>query len=71
MVSPTRNLEIDGCLSKENLLSQLVLLTLFRIGLFGAIHGCAGAKKTPLSKTCHTYPTIMKLTLPKEDPKII
>ena len=33
-----------------------------------------GAKRRPISKTCHTYPTIMKLasyTLPKEDPKNI
>ena len=31
-----------------------------------------GGKKTPLSKICHTYPTLMKFdsyTLPKEDTK--
>ena len=36
--------------------------------------GGGGAKRRPISKTCHTYPTIMKLasyTLPKEDPKNI
>ena len=26
---------------------------------FRGLHGCAGAKKAPLSKTCHTYPTIL------------
>ena len=33
-----------------------------------------GGQKGPLSKICHTYPTMMKLgsyTLPKEDPKNI
>ena len=33
--------------------------------LFGGTHGCGsggwGGKKTPTPKTCHTYPTIMKL----------
>ena len=46
-----------------------ILLTLFRMDLFGALHGWGG-KKAPLPKICHTYPTIMKLgiyTLPKED----
>ena len=32
------------------------MLTLFRMGIFGAAHGWG-----PLSKTCHTYPTTMKL----------
>ena len=27
---------------------------------FGAAHG-QGAKKTPLPKNCHTYPTMMKV----------
>ena len=35
-------------------------LSLFRMGLFGAVHGWEGAKKTPLSEICHTYPTKMK-----------
>ena len=30
------------------------------MGFFGAAHGW-GAKKDPLPKICHTYPTIMKL----------
>ena len=54
----------------------LEVLTLFRMGRFGAAHGWGGGglgyKKLPLSKICHTYPTLMKLgsyTLPKEDPK--
>ena len=36
------------------------MLTLFRMGFFGAPHGWGG-KKVPLPKTCHTYPTMMKL----------
>ena len=36
------------------------------MGLFGAANGQGGwgegvAKKNPLSKICHTYPTLMKL----------
>ena len=47
----------------------------------GPFRGCSrirggGAKKPPLSKICHTYPTMMKpqtqlSTLPKEDPENI
>ena len=37
-----------------------MVLTLFRIDLFGEAHGCGG-KKTPLPKICHTYPAMMKL----------
>ena len=36
-------------------------LTLFRMGFFGAAHGWGG-KKTPVSKICHTYPTLVKLS---------
>ena len=38
---------------------SLILLTLFRMGLFGAPHGWGeeSQKKSPLSKICHTYPT--------------
>ena len=55
---------------------KLSILTLFRMGFFGAAHGYGGGgKKAPLPKICHTYPTIMKLghsyTLSKEDPKNI
>ena len=39
---------------------HIYLLTLFRMGLFGAPHWCRG-RKVPLPKTCHTYPTMMKL----------
>ena len=35
------------------------LLTLFRMGLFGAAHGWGGAFWPP--KIGHTYPSIMKL----------
>ena len=35
------------------------------MGFFGAAHGLGGggrgAKRPPLSKICHTYPTVMKL----------
>ena len=38
------------------------MLTLFRVGLFGAAHGWGGEQKAPpLPKICHTYPTMMKL----------
>ena len=37
-------------------------LTLFRMGFFKAAHGWkVGAKKVPLPKIYHTYPTMMKL----------
>ena len=56
----------------------MIILTLFRVGFFGAAHGWWGGggwgQKGPLPKICHTYPAIMKLgsyTLPKEDPKNI
>ena len=41
----------------------VVLLTLFRMGLFGAAHGLRreGGKGPYFSKTCHTYSTMMKL----------
>ena len=35
-------------------------LTLFRMGLFGAVHGW-GCKKTTFPKICHTYSTKMTL----------
>ena len=43
-----------------------LLLTLFRMGLFGAAHGWARETKSPpppphLSKICHTFPTMIKL----------
>ena len=50
------------------------ILTLFRMGFFGAAHGWGETKRPPFPKICHTYPTVMKLgsyTLPKEDPKNI
>ena len=31
------------------------------MGIFGAAHGCGGAKRLPLPKICLTYPTMMKL----------
>ena len=42
--------------------AETICLTLFRMGIFGAAHGWErGAKKAPLPKICHTYPTMMKL----------
>ena len=36
-------------------------LTLFRVSIFGAAQGWAGeAKRSPLPKICHTYPTMMR-----------
>ena len=37
------------------------ILTLFRMDIFEAAHGWGGAKKVPLPKIFHTYPTMMKL----------
>ena len=37
------------------------LLTIFRMGLFGATYGWGGAKRSSLPKICHTYPRKMKL----------
>ena len=50
-------------------------LLLFRMGLFGAAHRWAEAKKvSPLPEICHTYPKKMKLgtVIPylKKTPKI-
>ena len=42
-------------------ISKEWLLTLFRMGIFGAAHGWGGDTKTPLPKICHTYSAIMKL----------
>ena len=36
-----------------------ICLTLFRMGIFEAAHGWVGQER-PLSKICHTYPTVMK-----------
>ena len=37
------------------------MLTLFRMGFFGAAHGWGEPKRPPLPKICHTYPAMMKL----------
>ena len=52
---------------------KLESLSPIQDGHFWATHRW-GAKRPPLLKICHTYPTMMKLgsyTLPKEDPKNI
>ena len=36
------------------------VLTLFRMGIFGAADGWEGPKRSPLPKICHTYPTMTK-----------
>ena len=52
-------LDEDDNLNKHNAINSL---TLFRMGFFGAAHGWrGGAKRSPLPKICHTYPTMMKL----------
>ena len=56
------NYTFNSFLSMDDLGSNL--LTLFRMGIFGAAHGWGeggGVKWTPLPKICHTYPTMMKL----------
>ena len=51
---------------------HLLGLTLFRMDFFGAAHGWGGAKRFPqLYKTCHTYPTMMKLGIVIPYPKKI
>ena len=40
-----------------------IILTLFRMGIFGGAHGRGGGRQNdlPLPKICHRYPTMMKL----------
>ena len=40
----------------------VMVLTLFRMGFFGAAHRWGLAKKATIHKICHTYPTMMKLS---------
>ena len=55
-------LDVASKIIRLNLYS---LLTLHRMGLFGAAHGCGGeeggGQKGPLPKICHTYPTMRRL----------
>ena len=37
------------------------LLSLFRMGFFGAAHGWGATKRSPLPKICHKYAIVMKL----------
>ena len=46
------------------------LLTLLRLGLFGAAHIWGGGKKAPLPYVSYNHKTRHSYTLPKEDPKI-
>ena len=54
----------DTIINENTKYFSILILTLFRMGLFGAARGLGrggGAKSSPLSKICLTYPTIMKL----------
>ena len=44
-----------------NSLTNIFLLIIFRLVLSGAADGL-GCKNAPLPKTCHTHPTMMKLS---------
>ena len=41
------------------------------IDIFGVANGWRGGQKGPFLKIHHTHPTLMKLGIPKEDPKNI
>ena len=46
----------------DYLVKILIVLTLFRMGIFGAgLLMDGGGQKVPLPKICHTHPTMMKL----------
>ena len=46
----------------ESFLLSWIMLTLFRMGFFGATHEWeGGAKRPPLPKIRHTYPAMIKL----------
>ena len=58
-VSPTNNIrEQSLALNHSIKFITITFLTLFRMGFFGAAHGCGRA---PLPKIRHTYHTMMKL----------
>ena len=40
---------------------MIYIVTLFRMGLFGAAHGWEGGRRPPLLKILQTYPAMMKL----------
>ena len=41
---------------------KITILILFRMGIFGAAHGWGEAKRAPVPKICHTYPTMKKFS---------
>ena len=41
---------------------KITILTLFRMGIFGAALGWGEAKRAPVPKICHTYPTMIKFS---------
>ena len=47
--------------NKKTIVSQLEALTLPRMCLFDAAHGCGATKKVPLPKICHIHHAMMKL----------
>ena len=58
------NKKFSNVFSKQNVSFGLIyfrFFTLFRMGFFGAVHWLGVAKKAPLPKICHTYPTMTKL----------
>ena len=63
----SRNSQENTCVRGSFLIKMqaqpTTLLTLFRMGIFGAAHGwgVGGTKSPPLLKISHIYPTMMKL----------
>ena len=49
----------------------ILILSLFRMGFFGAAHGWGRSKRLSLPKICHTYPTMIKLSTVIPDQKKI
>ena len=50
----------EQVLPKLKITNLLIVLTLFRMGLFDAVHGWGRPKRPPVPEICYTYPTMMK-----------
>ena len=55
------------CISRKTIMviesvMKITILILFRMGIFGAAHGWGEAKRAPVPKICHTYPTMKKFS---------
>ena len=68
LVAKTKNIKAFGLVDNKRLagvvkkiIKKLPILTLFRMGFFGAAHVWGGGLFGPLPKICHIYPTMMKL----------